>query len=156
MNTELDKELETEISQALQGLPNLAAPPGFLRRTMGALEQPSPWRLQPWTGWPLAARVAFLVFAVAVVGVAIAGLRVVEPGLLAGASRRLAPLVAGVASLWNAVSALAGALALAVEQLGKGFVLACFVAAAGACAACAGFGTIFVRVVLGRSEKTQL
>ena len=156
MNTDLEKELEREISQALQGLPDLAAPPGFLRRTMGALEQPSPRRLRPWTGWPLAARFAFLVFAMTAVGAVLAELRVVEPGLLAGASRRLAPLVAGFTSFWNVLSALTGALALAVQQLGKGFMLVCLVAAAGACAACAGFGTIFVRLVLGRPEKNQL
>ena len=156
MNPELEKELEREISQALQGLPDLAAPPGFLRRTMGALEQPSPQRLRPWTGWPLAARIAFLLFAMAAVGAAFAELRVVEPSLVAGASRRVAPLVAGFTSFWNVLSALTCALARAGEQLGRGFMLACLVAAAGACAVCAGFGTIFVRLVLGRPEKSQL
>jgi hypothetical protein len=156
MNTEMEKELEIEISRALQGLPDLAAPPGFLARTMGALEQPSPWRLQPWTGWPLFARIAFLVVALGAAAAAVEGWRVVGPGLLAEASHRLAPAVASLASFWNVLSGLAGALTLAAEQLSKGFMLACLVAAAGACAVCAGFGTIFVRLALAGPRKNQL
>jgi len=156
MNTEMEKELETEISQALQGLPDLAAPPGFLARTMGALERPAPWQLQPWPRWPLFARFAFLVVALAVLALAVAGWRAFEPGLLARTSHRLAPAAAGFASFWNVLSGLAGALTLAVEQLGKGFMLACLVVAAGACAVCAGFGTIFVRLALASPSKNQL
>jgi hypothetical protein len=54
------------------------------------------------------------------------------------------------------LGALAGALALAVEHLGKGFMLACLVAAAGACAVCAGFGTIFVRFALAKPGRSPL
>ncbi len=156
MNPEMEKELERQISRAMQGLPDLAAPPGFLARTMGALEKPAPWRLKPWTVWPLFGRIAFLVLALTTVAVALAGWRAAEPGLLAGASQRLAPAVAGVTSFWNVLSGLAGALTLAVEQLGRGFLLACLLAAAGASAVCAGFGTVFVRLALARSEKNEL
>jgi hypothetical protein len=151
-----ESELEAEMSRALQGLPDLAAPPGLLARTMGALERPARSRLRPWPEWPLAARAAFMVFALAAVAGAIAELRVLEPGLLAGISHRLAPMAAGFARFWNVVSGLTGALALAAQQLGKGFMLACLVAVAGACATCAGFGTIFVRLALARPGKNQL
>jgi hypothetical protein len=157
MNPQTEQELETEIGRALQRLPDLAAPPGFLTRTMGALEQPAaPWRLRPWARWPLSARIAFLVLALTAVAGAFAGLRAVEPGFLAGASHRLAPLTAGVACIWKVLSALSGAVTVTGQRLGKGFLLACFVAAAGACAACAGFGTFFVRFALARPEKNQL
>jgi len=156
MNPEMENELETETGRILQGLPVLAAPPGFLTRTMAALEQPAPWRLRPYARWALTTRMAFLGFALAAVAVALAELRVVEPGLLADASRRLAPLAAGLACIWGVVSALAGAFTLTVQQLGKGFGLACLVAAAGACGACAGCGTIFVRLALARPGKSRL
>jgi len=156
MNPDMEKELETEMSLALKGLPNLAAPPGLLARTMRALEQPAPWRLKPWTGWALPTRIAFVVIALAAVGGGMAELRVVEPGLLAEASRRLSPVTAGFTSFWNVLRALADALALGVGHLGKGFMLACLVAVTGACAVCAGFGTIFVRLALSGPGKNQL
>jgi hypothetical protein len=156
MNPEVEQELETEIGRALQSLPDLAAPPGFLTRTMGALEKPAPWRLRPWARWPSSARVAFLVFALAAAAGAVAELRAVEPGLLAAAAGRLAPVAAGAACFWHVAGALADAATLAVEHLGKGFMLGCVVAAAGACAVCAGFGTIFVRLAQAGPRKNQL
>src|SRR5580658_9684453 len=146
MNPEMEEGLETEIGRVLRSLPDLAAPPGFLAQTMSALEQPAPRRVMPWAKWTVSGRIAFLVFALSAVAAAFVGLTVVEPGLLAGASRHMAPVAKGVACLWSVLSALAGAVVLAVEHLGKGFMLACLVAAAGACATCAGFGTIFVRL----------
>jgi hypothetical protein len=82
------------------------------------------------------------------------GWRAVEPGLLAGASRHLAPAAVGVSCFWKVLSALAGAVVLAVEHLGKGFMLGCFVAAAGAWAICAGLGTMFVRLALARPGRS--
>jgi hypothetical protein len=68
------KELEKEISKALQGLPDLAAPPGFLTRTMTALEQPAPWyAVRAWTKWPVPVRIAFSVHALAAVAAAVVG-----------------------------------------------------------------------------------
>jgi hypothetical protein len=153
MNPELEKELETEIGRALRGLPDLAAPPGLLTRTMAALERPAPWYARSWTKWPLPVRIAFLVLALTAVAAAGVGWHAVEPGLLATASRHLAPATAGVSCFWKALIALAGALVLAVEHLGKGFMLACLVAAAVACAVCAGFGTMFVRLALARPGR---
>jgi hypothetical protein len=156
MNSDMEKELETEISGVLQELPNLAAPPGFLARTMTALEQPASRRLRPWTQWPMSGRLVFLVLALAVVAGVVVQWEAVEPGLLAGASRRLAPAAAGLKCFWNALAALTGALALAVEHLGWGFMPACLAAAAGVCAVCAGLGAILTRLALARPEKRPL
>ena len=156
MNPEMEKELETEIGAALQGLPDLAAPPGFLARTMNALEQPAPRLMRPWTQWPLSGRLAFLVLALAAVAGVVVEWGAVEPALLAGASRRLASAAASVECFWNALSALTGALALAAEHMGWQFMLACLAAAAGACAVCAGFGTIFMRLALAGPGKNPL
>jgi hypothetical protein len=155
MKDDLEKELETEIGRALRGLPDLAAPPGLLTQTMRALEKPAPRRVQPWTTWPVSARIAFFVLALAAMAAGVVGLRAVEPGLLAAASRFLAPAVAGVACFWSVLSALTGAVALAAEHLGKGFMLACLVLAAGACATCVGLGTVFVRLAWPRPERSR-
>ena len=156
MNPEMEKELETEIASALEGLPDLAAPRGLLKRTMNALEQPVPWHVRPWTKWPLSVRIAFFVFVLAAVTAACVGWRAVEPALLAAASRRLAPALADARCFWNLLGAFARALVLAFEQLGQAFMLACLGAAAGACAVCAGFGTILVRLTRAGPESNQL
>jgi len=156
MNPDMEKKLETEIGGALRGLPDLAAPPGFFTRTMKALEQPAPRHARPWTQWPAPARIAFLTLALAAVAAAVAGWRAVEPGILAVASRRLAPAVSVVECFWDVLGALAGAAVPTVKQLGSGFLLACLAAAAWACAVCAGFGTMCVRLALARPGKNQL
>ncbi len=156
MNPEMENELETEIAGALQGLPDLAAPPGLLTRTMLALEQPVPWHARPWIKWPVSARIAFLVFVLAAVAAVLVEWRLIEPALRAAACRRLAPALANARSFWNLLCALAGAVVLAIEQLDKVYMLACLGAAAGACALCAGFGTILVRLTRARPESNQL
>jgi hypothetical protein len=154
MKPELEQELETQIGRALQELPDLAAPPGLLARTKSALERPAPWFVRPWTKWPVAVRVAFFAAALAAVAVAVVGWGAVEPGLFAAVGRGLAPAVAGVKCCWDVLGALAGAAAFSVQHLGKIFMLTCFLAAAGACALCAGFGTIFVRFALARPGRS--
>jgi hypothetical protein len=151
MNPELEKELEIEISKVLQKWPDLAAPAGLLTRTMTALEQPAPWYARAWTKWPV--RIVCSVIALMAVAAACVGWCAVEPGLLSAASRHLAPAAQGVSCFWKFLSALTGAVVLAVEHLGKGFMLACLVAAAGGWAVCAGFGTMFVRFALARPGR---
>jgi hypothetical protein len=156
VNPELEQELEREISRALQGLPDLAAPRGFVARTMIALEQPAPWRLRPWAKWPTAIRVAFLFVALAAVVAVVVEWRAVSPTLFAAAYHFLAPVFSGVKCFGNVLTALAEAVALGTQHLGKGMILACAVAALFASAICAGFGTIFVRFALARSGRSQL
>jgi hypothetical protein len=154
MKPELEQELETQIGRALQGLPDLAAPPGLLARTMSALEKPAPWFARPWTKWPVSIRVAFFFTALAAVVLAVVGWGAIEPGLFASVARSLAPAVAGVKCCWDVLGALAGAATLSVEHLGKVFMWVCLLAAAGACALCAGFGTIFICLALARPGRS--
>jgi hypothetical protein len=156
MNPEMEKELEIEISRALHGLPDLAAPPGLLRRTMATLEQPAPRPARSWASWPPPVRIAVFVFAIAAVAAAIVSWGAFVPVLAATATHHLAPAAAAVSGFWKFLSAIGGALMLAVEHLGKGFMLACLVAAAGACALCAGLGTVFVRLAAARPGRNSL
>jgi hypothetical protein len=156
MNPELENELELEAARLLRGLPDLAAPVGFVARTMSALERPARRGMKPWSKWPVAGRIAFLALALAAAAAGFEAWRVIEPGLWAGAARLLAPVGLGVSCFWNVLSALTGALALALEKMGKGFLLACLVAGAGACFLCAGFGTVLVRLAQSRPVKNTL
>jgi hypothetical protein len=156
MNPELEKQLEAEIGRALQGLPDLAAPPGLLARTMNALEKPAPWHLRPWNKWAVSVRIGFFGLALVLVAAAAVGWRAGEPGLMAAAFRFIAPATSGIKCCWDVLCALGGAVALAAQHLGKVFILCCLLAAAGACAVCAGCGTVFVRLALTRPGRSKL
>ncbi len=156
MNPELETELEAQISRVLQELPDLAAPPGLLARTMTALEKPAPWHARSWTRWPAPVRIAFLACGLAVAAAVILGWRAAEPDLLAAASHHLAPITGGLLCFCKALNALAGAAVLSVEHLGKGFMLIWIMAAAAAWAVCAGLGTMLVHLTLSRPERSQL
>jgi hypothetical protein len=60
-----------------------------------------------------------------------------------------------VKCFWTFLSALAGAVALAVEHLGKGFMLACLVAAAGG-GPCARALAPFLSASLGEARKESI
>jgi predicted small integral membrane protein len=156
MKPEMENELEKEIQQVLQGLPDLAAPPDLLARTMNALQQPAPRPRFSWNAWPVPVQIAFLTLALVLVAGLVVEWRAMAPGLLTEICRRLTPVTTSAVCGWNAFRALAGAMALAAQHLGLRFVLACFVAAAGACAICTGFGTIAVRLALARPAKSLL
>ncbi len=156
MKPELEKELELDISRLLQGLPDLAAPPGLLTRTMTALELPAHGRGWSWTKWPSSVRIAFLGGGLAAVAAIIVGWGAAEPGLASAASHYTAPLAVTLSCSWKALSALAGAGLLAVEHLGKGFLLACLVAGAGAWALCAGLGTVLFRLAWAKPGASQI
>jgi hypothetical protein len=156
MNPKLEQELEEQISRALRGWPDLAAPPGFLARTMNALERPALSHARTWNKWPVPVQIAFFFAALATVVVVVTGWHAVEPGLLAAAYRVVGPALSGVRCFWNVLGALGGAVALGVEHLNRGFLVVCVVAALSASALCAGFGTIFVRLALARPRSSSL
>jgi hypothetical protein len=156
MNPDLEKELERDISRVLQGLPDLAAPAGLLTRTMTALEQPAHRHGRSWTKWPLSLRIGFLGCGLAGVAAIIVGSGAAEPGLASAASHYTAPLAVTLSCSWKAVNALAGAGLLAVEHLGKGILLACLVAGAGAWVFCAGLGTVLFRLAWVKPGTSQI
>jgi hypothetical protein len=154
MNPELERELEEQIGRALQGLPDLAAPPALFTRTMNALQKPAASPAQAWNRWPVSARIAFFVLASITLVAAVIGWRAGAPGLLAAIHPGLAFMMSGVKCVWDVLGALMAAAALEAQHLGKIFMVACLLAVAGACAVCAGCGTIFVRLALARPVKS--
>jgi len=155
MKPEFDAQLEAEIDRQLKDLPDLAAPPDLIARTMNAIARPAPpWHVRPWFAWPVGLRVAYFVLALGALAGAIPGWRAVGPGLFGPVVARFAHLRAGVECLWNAGGALAGAVTLTLDHLGKGVIVLCALVVVLAYAACVGFGTVFVRLALSGSRKS--
>jgi hypothetical protein len=154
MNGEFDKQLQAEIDRQLKDLPDLAAPPDLMRRTMNAIARPAaPWHARPWSAWPAGLRAAYLVLALGALAAAYPGWRAVGPALFGPMVARFAQWRAGAECLWNAAGVLTGAMALVLDHLGKGVILPCVLVVALAYAVCVGFGTVFVRLALSRSRK---
>lgn len=154
MNPELERELEEQIGRALHGLPDLAAPPTLVTRTMNALQKPAANPALIWNKWPASVRAGFFVLASLMLVAAVIGWRAGAPGLLAAIHPGLAFIMSGVKCVWDVSGALMAAAALEAQHLGRIFMLACLLAVAGACALCAGCGTIFVRLALARPVKS--
>jgi hypothetical protein len=153
MNPECEEKLAAEIDRELKALPELKAPSTLLRRVMKTIEarRRLPWYQQSWSAWPAPLRVAALIvlasfFASLCVGV----WRLPDTEGYMTASRQAAGWFAGLTTLWNALNALAGTLAHAVQQLGRGFLIGALAAVALAWAMCLGVGTACVRLVLAR------
>ncbi len=154
MNPEFDKQLEAEIDRQLKDLPELAAPPTLISRTMNAIARPAaPWHARPWAMWPAGLRAAYLVVTLGALAGAFLEWRAVAPGLFGSLAARFAHWRAGVECLSNAVGALAGAAAVILDHFGKGVVLPCVLVVILAYAACIGFGTVFVRLALSGSRR---
>ncbi len=158
MIPDFDSELEARIDRLLKDLPDLAAPPGLLARTMNALARPAPppRHARPWTAWPAGWRVAFLVLTCGVLGAVFLAWRAAAPELAAVVLPRLSHWAAAAGSVWTALGALAGAIPLVARHFGNGFLLACLAVGTIAYAACIGFGTLLVRFAFAPAGKYHL
>jgi hypothetical protein len=155
MNSELEKQLEAEVSHAFRGLPDLAAPPGLLERTLGAIQR-SAARAGLWNQWAMPARIGFIAAGFGALVGAILGWRAVEPGLLAAIWRDMAPAISSAQCAWSVLVALIGAMAVALGHLGKWFILVCIMAALTASVICGGCGSVLVRLALGKPRNSKL
>lgn len=72
MESEPDPKLETLLHRELQDLPPIKAPSGLAPNVMAILAARArvriPWWHRAWWDWPVAARAAFALFAIAVAG----------------------------------------------------------------------------------------
>ena len=153
MNSQYPERLAAGIDQELKSLPELQAPSTLIPRVSAAIEQrrSAPWYRQPWHAWPVLMRAAALVIlAVFFASLCFGAWRLPDTENYLAATRHAAGWLSGLTSLWNALNALIGTLAQAVQQLGRGFLLGCLAAVALAWAMCLGLGTVCVRLVLAR------
>src|ERR1051326_3013940 len=126
MNPQYDKNLETRIDRVLKGLPELAAPSSLAPRVVAALaaRRALPWYRQPWPRWPVALRVATLVFLLASCGgLCVAIYELTKAAGFTLAMQEVSQTFSAVASLWNTINALLSAIVLVIKHLGTGFIL---------------------------------
>ena len=127
MKMDFDPDLEREIDRLLKDLPELAAPPGLIARTLNAVARPAAprWLARPWSAWPFGWRLAFLILACGALAAVFFGWRTaVAPALASVTLPWLSHWTAGAASVWNTLGALLAAVALVVRHLGTGVALA--------------------------------
>lgn len=148
-HSEPDAGLERLVDDALRALPPLQAPASLAPLVLAALRARAalPWWQRAWWDWPVAARAAFLVLALVLMGAFGGGGWMVSNGVasysqevsqqmapLAGSWDWLAPFSAAAGALWRTVGL---PLALGLATLGVAAYLACI-----------GLGTVFVRVAM--------
>jgi hypothetical protein len=149
MNSQYEKKLEAEIERELKSLPELAAPSTLIPRVLAALERRAaqPWYLRPWLEWPLPARAVSLALVLAFFGGVGFGIWELlrTPGF-AVAYGTFANIVSSISMVKNTLTAVTGALVLAVQQLGSGFMIGGCAAVALGYALCVGLSTLCVRL----------
>ena len=159
MNANYDSELEARVDRALKSLPPLAAPTTLAPRVMAVIASRAvaPWYRQPWPAWPVPMRAAALVILAAFfASLCLGAWRLPDTESYLAATRHAAGWFSGLTTLWNALNALIGTLAQAVQQLGRGILLGCLAAVALAWATCLGLGTACLRLALARRQANDL
>ncbi len=153
MSANQDNELEMRIDRELKSLPLLAAPPTLAPRVMAAITSRAsvPWYRQPWEAWPAAVRgAALVVLAVFFTSLCLGVWRLPDTEGYLAASRHATGWFSFVTTLWNALNAVLGTLALAAQQLNRVILVGCLAAVTLAWAVCLGLGTACLRFALAR------
>ena len=158
MDSDYEKRLEAEIERELSGLPDLTAPSTLVARVMRAVEGRASvsWYRRPWLAWPLTLRAASLTALLALFGgICFAGWEWSHAGP-DFVSHRFSSWLSGFGVLWNVVSALIGALGLALNQLGPVVLVAYLAALTFGCATCLGLGTLCLRLAVAQNGRYRL
>jgi hypothetical protein len=153
MNPEYEKRLEVEIDRQLKALPPLVAPATLAARVLAVIENrvALPWHRESWPAWPLALRAVSLLVLLGVFGaLCFAGWEVSQAPSVLAAGHRIAGWFSGLNTIWNATSALGGAVVVVAKHLGTGFIIGCLAAVALGYALCLGLGTFYVRLAFAR------
>jgi hypothetical protein len=153
MNSEHDQNLEARIGRVLKELPELSAPSTLMPRVLGiiARQRALPWYRQPWPVWPIALRVATMIFLLASFGgLCLASFELTRAAGFTNAMQEIGHTFSGLSSVWNVLTVLASAVVLVLKHLGTGFMIGCCLAAALGYAVCVGLGTACVRLAYAR------
>jgi hypothetical protein len=153
MNSDYDRQLESEIDRQLKELPELMAPPNLVPRVMAALARRAnlPWYRQSWPAWPVPVRLFALVISLALFGVlCYAGWEFSQLPSFATVTGKLTGVFSGVSSIWNTISVLLEAMLLAIKHLGNWFILGLLAALALTYGMCVGLGSVYLKVAFAR------
>ncbi len=146
MPPEMDPKLERLIDAELKQLPPVKAPATLVPRVMALLAtraQP-PWWQRAWWDWPLLAKGAFLLLALAIAAALGQGGLVLDDGVTS-CSQQVTERLAPVASLWDTILTLADALGLLWAKGVQPFLLYAVILAGLLYLICLGLGTACVR-----------
>ena len=147
MQSDPDHKLATALDTELKKLPPVPAPASLAPRVLALLaaREAQPWWQRVWWEWPLTAKAAFLLIALALAGAAGGG------GVMLGESAteyslNVTDKLGLLTPLWNMLLALVNVAQVLWDKLGQPYLL--YLAAAGAAAylVCIGAGTMFLRV----------
>jgi hypothetical protein len=153
MNSEYERELESEIDRELARLPQLEAPATLARRVLLAVEQRRGlrWYNMPWQNWPMVLRITALALLSILFGaLCVASWQLTKAAGVSAAFQEVASLFSGLTTLWNIVNVLLGAIVLVAKHLGTGFIIGCVFVAGSGYALCLGLGTAWLRIASAR------
>ena len=152
MENDPDPNLEQLIHGQLQKLPYFAAPSTLIPRVMAVLQAQAqgPWWCNAWSSWPLPAKAAFLIMAVALAGFVSNSSSMVSDGMSAY-SQQVAGRLGVFAVLGDILVRLANVLGEVGLNTAEPLLIYGLVTAAVLYLVCLGLGTMFVRVASKRS-----
>lgn len=151
MKLEFDPRLEALLDTELKNLPPLQAPASIAINVLSVITARTrlPWWRHSWWDWPVAAKAAFLLIAIALAGAAGHGGMVLDEGF-ASYSEHVTARLSPFASVWETLGTVAGALGLIWEKAAEPFLLHALVGLGFLYLAFLGLGTACFRYVLKR------
>jgi len=152
MKPEFDPKLESLIDAELKRLPPLPAPSSLLSNVMSAIAARGglPWWQRAWWDWPLTAKAAFLLLALAIVGVFSSGGVVLDHSVTTY-SQQVVERLGPATNLWDTILTVLNALKSVVEKLGQPLILYAAILVGLLYLTCLGLGTVCVRYALKRA-----
>jgi hypothetical protein len=144
-----DAELARQVDAALKALPPLPAPASLAPRVLAELRARAalPWWRRAWWDWPVAAKAAFIVLAVALAG-ALGGGSWMMSNEVTAYSRQVGEQIAPLTGSWEWLAPLGAAGSTLWRTVGLPVALGLAALGALAYLACLGLGTVFVRFAL--------
>src|SRR5690348_16400802 len=110
MNPEYEQNLEAQVDRVLKELPELSAPGTLMPRVLGVIarRRALPWYRQPWPVWPIALRVATMIFLLASFGgLCVASFELTRAAGFVNAMQEIGHTFSGLSSVWNVLTVLA-------------------------------------------------
>jgi hypothetical protein len=152
MTPEFDPKLEALIGAELKQLPPPPAPGALLHNVLAAIAARArlPWWQRAWWDWPLAAKAAFLLIALAIVGAFSSGGVMIDDGL-STYSQQVAERFGPATSLWQSILPVIKVVPALVEKIGQPLLLYAAIFAGLLYLMCLGLGTVCVRYALKRA-----
>jgi hypothetical protein len=152
MKPEFDPQLESLLGAQLKRLPPIPAPASLLPKVMSAIAARAavPWWQRAWWDWPLTAKAAFLLMAVAIAGAFSGGGVALDDGV-SHYSQQVTERLGPVKSVWDAVVTLLNVTWSLVDRIGQPLLLHAAFGIGLLYLTCLGLGTVCVRYALKRA-----